>query len=157
MDTLGKLRSNFLNRNNFNVGFSNRSPLSAGATKKPTYVQERTQENFNIPTLGGKGAAIGQAFVDGNEKLSNAAATSANHISSTINETIKGVGEVVVKNQETKKAQEAAEAKRIRMNDFPAFVENWQKENPAYDMDDFKAKYGEELNEWMKNNAPTTT
>ena len=156
MDTLGKLRSNFLNRNNFNVGFSNRSPLSAGATKKPTYVQERTQENFNIPTLGGKGAAIGQAFVDGNEKLSNAAATSANHISSTINETIKGVGEVVVKNQETKKAQEAAEAKKIRTNDFPAFLTKWEKENPNLTMDDFKAQYGEEMEEYMKNNAPTT-
>jgi len=140
MDTMGKLKSNFINRNSFNVGFNNRSPLNQYKSTMPT--------SFDLPKLDG--AKVGKHIADGAQAISNAKLKNAE----TINQSIVGATEEIAKSITE---NEEAKARESRIENMPAFVENWQKENPAYDMDDFKAKYGDELNEWMKRNPGTPT
>ena len=141
---MGKLKSNFINRNSFNVGFNNRSPLNQYKSTMPT--------SFDLPKLDG--AKVGKHMSDGAQAISNAKIKGAEDINQSIMGAVDEISHAIDKKQKDKKD---FEAKETRIENMPAFVENWQKENPAYDMDDFKAKYGEELNEWMKRNAGTPT
>lgn len=155
---MGKLKSNFINRNSFNVGFNNRSPLNQYKSTMPT--------SFDLPKLDG--AKVGKRIVDGTQAISNAKLKSGE----AINQSIVGATEEIAKSIEAEKnlknneklefeagleENREFEARESRIENMPAFVENWQKENPAYDMDDFKDKYGEELNEYMKRNKPEYT
>lgn len=106
----------------------------------------------DLPKLdGGK---IGNNIADGAQAISNAKLANAETINQSIVGAADEIAQAIDKKQKDKKDLKAKEA---RIENMPDFVENWQKENPAYDMDDFKAKYGEELNEWMKRNAGTPT
>jgi len=147
MDTLDNIRSSFLNKNGFKVGFSNRSPLNQYKSSMPT-----SFGGSDLPKLdGGK---IGNNIADGAQAISNAKLASAE----TMNQSIVGAADKIAKSiTKNKKAKKDIESKEAIIENMPAFVENWQKENPAYDMDDFKDKYGEELNEWMKRNPGTPT
>lgn len=146
METLGKIRSNFLNKNGFKIGFSNRSPLNQYKSTMPT--------TFNLPKLNAGKVGIGTRISEGDNAISDAKLKSGEHIGNSIQGVISEIGTTIGKKQE---AEKAAKSKEAIIENMPAFVENWQKENPAYDMDDFKAKYGEELNEWMKRNAGAPT
>ena len=141
---MGKLKSNFINRNSFNVGFNNRSPLNQYKSTMPT--------SFDLPKLDG--AKVGKHIADGAQAISNAKLKSGEAINQSIVGATEDIAKSITKNKEAEKSKETKEA---MIENMPAFVENWQKENPAYDMDDFKDKYGEELNEWMKRNAGTPT
>ena len=141
---MGKLKSNFINRNSFNVGFNNRSPLNQYKSTMPT--------SFDLPKLDG--TKVGKHMSDGAQAISNAKIKGAEDINQSIMGAVDEISQAIDKKQKDKKD---FEAKETRIENMPAFVENWQKENPGYNMDDFKAKYGEELNEWMKRNAGTPT
>lgn len=141
---MGKLKSNFINRNSFNVGFNNRSPLNQYKSTMPT--------SFDLPKLDG--AKVGKHISDGAQAISNAKIKGAEDINQSIMGAADEISQAIDKKQKDKKD---FEAKETRIENMPAFVENWQKENPGYNMDDFKAKYGEELNEWMKRNPGTPT
>lgn len=162
MDTLDNIRSSFLNKNGFKVGFSNRSPLNQYKSTVST--------SFNLPKLDG--AKVGKHMSDGAQAISNAKIKGAEDINQSIMGAADEISQAIDKKQKDKKDLETNEklelqagleenrefeAKETRIENMPAFVENWQKENPAYNMDDFKAKYGEELNEWMKRNPGTPT
>ena len=137
---MGKLKSNFINRNSFNVGFNNRSPLNQYKSTMPT--------SFDLPKLDG--AKVGKHIADGAQAISNAKIKGAEDINQSIMGATEEIAKSITENEEAK-------ARESRIENMPAFVENWQKENPGYDMDDFKAKYGDELNEWMKRNPGTPT
>ena len=59
---MGKLKSNFINRNSFNVGFNNRSPLNQYKSTMPT--------SFDLPKLDG--TKVGKHMSDGAQAISNA-------------------------------------------------------------------------------------
>ena len=162
MDTMGKLKSNFINRNSFNVGFNNRSPLNQYKSTMPT--------SFDLPKLDG--AKVGKHIADGAQAISNAKIKGAEDINQSIMGATEEIAKSITENKEAEKnlknneklefeagleENREFEARESRIENMPAFVENWQKENPGYDMDDFKAKYGDELNEWMKRNPGTPT
>jgi hypothetical protein len=157
MDTMGKLKSNFINRNSFNVGFNNRSPLNQYKSTMAT--------SFNLPKLDG--AKVGKHIADGAQAISNAKIKGSQVINQSIMGATEEIAKSITKNKEAEKdlknneklefeagveENREYETREAMIENMPAFVENWQKENPAYDMDDFKDKYGEELNEWMKRN-----
>ena len=135
MDTMGKLKSNFINRNSFNVGFNNRSPLNQYKSTMPT--------SFDLPKLDG--AKVGKHIADGAQAISNAKLKSGEAINQSIVGATEEIAKSITENKEAK-------ARESRIENMPAFVENWQKENPGYNMDDFKKKYGEEWNEHLKRN-----
>ena len=108
--------------------------------------------SFDLPKLDG--AKVGKHISDGAQAISNAKIKGAEDINQSIMGAADEISQAIDKKQKDKKD---FEAKETRIENMPAFVENWQKENPGYNMDDFKAKYGEELNEWMKRNPGTPT
>lgn len=132
---MGKLKSNFINRNSFNVGFNNRSPLNQYKSTMPT--------SFDLPKLDG--AKVGKHIADGAQAISNAKIKGGEAINQSIVGATEEIAKSITKNKEAK-------ARESRIENMPAFVEKWREENPGYNMDDFKKKYGEEWNEHLKRN-----
>jgi|TARA_R110000787_G_scaffold70588_3_gene156870 hypothetical protein len=154
---MGKLKSNFINRNSFNVGFNNRSPLNQYKSTMPT--------SFDLPKLDG--AKVGKHIADGAQAISNAKLKSGEAINQSIVGATEEIAKSITKNKEAEKdlknneklefeagveENREYETREAMIENMPAFVENWRKENPGYNMDDFKKKYGEEWNEHLKRN-----
>ena len=99
MDTLGKLKSNFINRNSFNVGFNNRSPLNQYKSAMPT--------SFDLPKLDG--AKVGKHIADGAQAISNAKLKSGEAINQSIMGAAKEIGTAIGKKQAAKKQQKIDE------------------------------------------------
>ena len=104
MDTLGKIRSSFLNKNNFKVGFSNRSPLNQYSIP--------TANSFNLPKLDG--AKVGKHISDGAKSISNAKIKG----SEVINQSIMGATEEIAKAMEAKKENK----KQQEIDDFNLYM-----------------------------------
>ena len=76
MDTLDNIRSSFLNKNGFKVGFSNRSPLNQYKSTMAT--------SFDLPKLDG--AKVSKNIADGAQAISNAKIKGAFDIGNSISE-----------------------------------------------------------------------
>ena len=101
MDTMGKLKSNFINRNSFNVGFNNRSPLNQYKSTMPTSFEK------TIPTLDG--AKVGKHISDGAQAMSNAKIKGSEVINQSIMGAAKEIGTAIGKKQAAKKQQKIDE------------------------------------------------
>ncbi len=99
MGTINKLKSNFINRNSFNVGFNNRSPLNQYKSAMPT--------SFDLPKLDG--AKVGKHIADGAQAISNAKLKSGEAINQSIMGAAKEIGTAIGKKQAAKKANEEKE------------------------------------------------
>ena len=97
MGTINKLKSNFINRNSFNVGFNNRSPLNQYKSTMPTSFEK------TIPTLDG--AKVGEHISDGAQAMSNAKIKGSEVINQSIMGAAKEIGTAIGKKQAAKKAQ----------------------------------------------------
>ena len=95
MDTLDNIRSSFLNKNGFKVGFSNRSPLKRN--EKINQYTIPTADSFSLPKLDG--AKVGKHISDGAQSISNAKIKG----SEVINQSIMGATEEIAKAIEAKK------------------------------------------------------
>jgi len=99
MDTLDNIRSSFLNKNGFKVGFSNRSPLNQYKSTMPT--------SFDLPKLDG--AKVGKHIADGAQAISNAKLKGGEAINQSIMGAAKEIGTAIGKKQAAKKANEEKE------------------------------------------------
>ena len=99
MGTINKLKSNFINRNSFNVGFNNRSPLNQYKSTMPT--------SFDLPKLDG--AKVGKHIADGAQAISNAKLKGGEAINQSIMGAAKEIGTAIGKKQAAKKANEEKE------------------------------------------------
>jgi hypothetical protein len=102
MGTINKLKSNFINRNSFNVGFNNRSPLNQYKSTMPTSFERA------IPTLDG--AKVGKHISDGAQAMSNAKIKGSKVINQSIMGAAKEIGTAIGKKQAAKKQQKIDEA-----------------------------------------------
>ena len=99
MGTINKLKSNFINRNSFNVGFNNRSPLNQYKSTMAT--------SFDLPKLDG--AKVGKHIADGAQAISNAKIKGAFDIGNSISGAMSEIGTAIGKKQAAKKANEEKE------------------------------------------------
>ena len=99
MDTLDNIRSSFLNKNGFKVGFSNRSPLNQYKSTMPT--------SFDLPKLDG--AKVGKHIADGAQAISNAKLKGGEAINQSIMGAAKEIGTAIGKKQAAKKQQKIDE------------------------------------------------
>ena len=99
MDTLDNIRSSFLNKNGFKVGFSNRSPLNQYKSTMAT--------SFDLPKLDG--AKVGKHIADGAQAISNAKIKGAFDIGNSISGAMSEIGTAIGKKQAAKKANEEKE------------------------------------------------
>ncbi len=98
MDTLNNIRSNFLNKNNFKVGFSNRSPLNQYTIP--------TADSFNLPKLDAGKVGIGTRIAEGDNAISNAKIKGAEAINQSIMGATEEIAKAIDKKQKDKKQQE---------------------------------------------------
>lgn len=106
MDTLDNIRSSFLNKNGFKVGFSNRSPLNQYKSSMPTSFGAA-----DLPKLNSGEVGVGTRIAEGDNAISNAKIKGAFDIGNSISEAMSEIGTALGKNQKAKKAKEAKEAK----------------------------------------------
>lgn len=111
MDTLGKIRSSFLNKNNFKVGFSNRSPLNQYKSSMPT--------GFDLPKLEGGKVGIGTRIAEGDNTISNAKLANAE----TINQSIVGAADEIVQAIDKKQKAKKAEKEKQKLEEEKANIE----------------------------------
>ena len=101
MDTLDNIRSSFLNKNGFKIGFSNRSPLNQYKSSMPT--------SFDLPKLDAGKVGIGTRIAEGDNAISNAKIKGASIIGDSISGAMSEIGTAIGKKQKAKKANEEKE------------------------------------------------
>jgi hypothetical protein len=101
MDTLDNIRSSFLNKNGFKVGFSNRSPLNQYKSTMAT--------SFDLPKLDTGKNGVGTRIAEGDNAISNAKIKGAFDIGNSISGAMSEIGTAIGKKQAAKKANEEKE------------------------------------------------
>jgi len=101
MDTLDNIRSSFLNKNGFKVGFSNRSPLNQYKSTMAT--------SFDLPKLDAGKVGIGTRIAEGDNAISDAKIKGAFDIGDSISGAMSEIGTAIGENQKAKKAKEEKE------------------------------------------------
>ena len=134
MDTIGKFKTNFLEKSkSFNIGFNNRSPFDYKSSMPTNFI--------SIPTIS---ASPGDYALSGKSNYASFN-TGGAEFTRSLGQIAKTIKDKSDRKKQGKKYQENIE-------NLPDVYEKWKKNNPAGDAERFKEEHYDLVNDYMKQN-----